>query len=281
MDATLTLELGMTAALAAVLGSMLGLGGGVFIVPAFTLFWGVDEKIAIGASAVAVVANSVVGSRVHLAHRFTNLRLSVVLQVATAFGAFFGALMAVNAPTRLLNGLFGLVLLFAAASMLLKRSIKIEDGSHLPDPHRLRATYYDPAIASQVSYVPQRLNFGLAVSSAAGVISGMLGVGGGVIQVPTMNLMMRVPVKAAAGTSAFMVGITAVATAFVFYSHEKINPEIVIPTLFGVFVGSRVGSRLTRRVRAERLTAMFVLILIYLGLRLLLKSLDLQIAMPW
>src|SRR5688572_30881819 len=98
------------------MGSMLGLGGGVFMVPIFTLFVGIDERVAIGASAVAVVLNSVVGSSVHLRSRFTNIRLAMLLQITTASGALVGALFAVNAPERILNAIFGAVLTYAAVS---------------------------------------------------------------------------------------------------------------------------------------------------------------------
>ena len=120
--------------------------------------------------------------------------------------------------------------------------------------------------------MPERVGVGLGVSGGAGMLSGMLGIGGGVIQVPAMNLLMRVPVKAAAGTSSFMVGITAVATALVFYARGKIDPTVVVPAMVGIFVGSQLGSRLTRRLRTQRLVVLFVLILVYLGASLLLRA---------
>jgi uncharacterized membrane protein YfcA len=279
VDVTRSIELGVVSAVAAIVGSMLGLGGGVFLVPLFTLFFGVDQKLAIGASAVAVVTNSVVGSSVHLRSRFTNLRLAMLLQVPTALGATVGALIGASAPERLLNALFGAVLAYAAVSMALRRQAVISYTEEVADPWDLGAEYFDPATKKTIRYVPMRMRLGMGVSGLAGVISGMLGVGGGVIQVPAMNLLMRVPVKAAAGTSAFMVGITAVATAFVYYSREKIDPTVVVPAMIGIFVGSQAGSRLTRRVRAQRLVWLFVVVLLYLGGSLLLKSAGVDV--PW
>ncbi|MEZ4499062.1 MAG: sulfite exporter TauE/SafE family protein [Thermomicrobiales bacterium] len=272
MDYSLALQLVLVAAFAGSMGSMLGLGGGVFMVPLFTLFLGVDEKVAIGASAVAVVLNSVVGSSVHLRSRFTNLRLAMLLQIPTASGALVGALLAVRAPERLLNALFGIVLTYAAVSMLLRRNLPHHpvQPEHAQSP--LRARFHDPATKTDVDYSPINLRTGLTVSGAAGVLSGMLGVGGGVIQVPAMNLFMRIPVKAAAGTSAFMVGITAVATSFVFYADEHLDPTVVSPALIGIVLGAQAGSRLTRRFKAQRLVIVFVIILLYLGLSLLLKA---------
>jgi len=277
VDYSQAIALMTVAAGAATLGSMLGLGGGVFLVPIFTLFLGVDEKVAIGASAVAVVLNSVVGSSVHLRSRFTNIRLAMLLQVTTAAGALVGALFAVQSPVKVLNAVFGVVLTYAAVSMLLRRQATVSGGAIAADSSELRANYYDPAINDAVTYAPLNIRTGLGVSGFAGVISGMLGIGGGVILVPAMNLLMKMPVKAAAGTSAFMVGITAVATSFVFYAEEQLDPTVVTPTLVGIFVGSQVGSRLTRRVRAQRMVSIFVIVLLYLGLSLILKALGIEL----
>jgi uncharacterized membrane protein YfcA len=272
LDVSLSIELGIAAAGTAILGSMLGLGGGVFLVPIFTLFFGVDQKLAIGAAAIAVATNSVVGSTVHLESRFTNLRLAMMLQVTTALGALAGALIGIWAPERAINLIFGMVLVYAAVSMATRRRSPELPTADLPDPHGLAAEYLDPATRRLVRYVPQRLRLGLSMSGFAGALSGMLGVGGGVIQVPVMNVLMRVPMKAAAGTSSFMVGVTSVATASVYYSRGKIDPTIVVPAMIGIFVGSQAGSRLTRRVPAQRLTLLFVLILVYLGGSMLIRA---------
>jgi uncharacterized protein len=138
-------------------------------------------------------------------------------------------------------------------------------------------TFYDPATKCEITYVPRKVSKGMGISGLAGMISGMLGVGGGVIQVPAMNLVMAVPVKAAAGTSALMVGITAVATSFVFYADNKIDPRIVLPAMIGIIAGAQVGSRLTRRVRTDRLIIVFVLVLLYLGFRLILEALNIDL----
>jgi uncharacterized membrane protein YfcA len=278
LDVVRSLELGTVAAVAAILGSMLGLGGGVFLVPIFTLFFAVDPKVAVGASAVVVVTNSIVGSTVHLRSRFTNLRLAMLLQVTTAAGAIVGALIGVTADARLVFAVFGAVLIFAAVSMVARREARqAEFAPGTPDPLRLGAGFRDPAIGREVAYVPTGVPLGLGISTGAGVISGMLGVGGGVVMVPAMNLLMRVPVKAAVGTSAFMVGITSVATAFVFYSQGKIDPTVVVPAVVGVFAGGQLGSRLTRRLRARRLAWLFAVILLYLGVSLVLRALGVTV----
>jgi uncharacterized membrane protein YfcA len=252
---------------------MLGLGGGVFLVPAFTLFFGIDPKVAIAASAVSVITNSVVGSTVHLRNGFTNIRLAMLLAITTISGAIAGALIALVADASVLNFVFGLVLMAAAISMLVRRQATVpnsEPGD--PDPYQLGASFTDGATGQVVSYIPQRVPLGLGASSFAGVLSGLLGVGGGVIQVPMMNLLMRVPVKAAAGTSAFLVGLTAVATATVFYADGKVDETVVVPAMIGIFVGGQLGSNLTKRVKTADLVLLFVAIMLYLSVSMILKA---------
>jgi uncharacterized membrane protein YfcA len=278
VDLLQSVGLGAASAAAAVLGSMLGLGGGVFLVPIFTLFFGVSAKTAIAASAVAVVTNSVVGSQMHLRNGFTNLRLSMVLQITTAIGALVGAFASVYAPERLLYAIFGLVLVYASISMVARRTASY-DTSNDPDPHTLGDDYYDQSMKTHVSYVPHGVTKGLGVSGGAGIISGMLGVGGGVIQVPAMNLIMRIPLKAAAGTSAFMVGITAVSTAFVHYSAGNVDPTVVVPAMIGIFAGGRLGSVLTKRMKVASLLFIFVAILLFLGASMFLTGVGVDL--PW
>ncbi len=267
------IALGGSAALAAIFGSMLGLGGGVFLVPIFTLFFGIDPKIAIAASAVSVITNSVVGSSVHLRNGFTNVRLAMLMAIFTISGAIGGALLAIVLKGSVLNFIFGLVLITAAVSMLVRRQATIPNAKpDDPDPFHLRTSYTDRATGETVSYVPHKMGIGLIGSIFAGLISGLLGVGGGIVKVPLMNLWMRIPVKAAAGTSTFMVGMTAVATATVFYANGRVDETVVVPSMIGIFIGSRVGSHLTSRVKSANLVVVFFVIMLYLSISMILKA---------
>lgn len=277
MDVALSIYLALAAAGASILGSMLGLGGGVFIVPLFTLFLGVDPKIAVAASAIAVVTNSVVGSTRHLRNRFVNIRLSMLLEVSTALGAILGAVIAVAVSAGFLEALLGVVLLYAAWSMLRGRKIEVQSvDPDEPDPLRLMEAYPEGSSGKVIRYVPRRVPFGIGASAGAGVLSGMLGIGGGVVQVPMMNLLMKVPVRAAAGTSSFMVGMTAVATATVFYASGKIDLQVTVPAMLGVLLGSNVGSMLTKRLKVDRLVMIFVVVMVYLGASMILSAFDIN-----
>ena len=262
--------------IASIFGSMLGLGGGVFIVPLFTLWLGVDPKIAIGASAVCVVTNSVVGSRRHLNNGFVNFRLSMILQSTTAAGAIVGAFIALAVSGNFLKAVLGLVLMYAAVSMARGSKVAVPSiDPDAPDPHQLITEYEDGGTI--VRYIPQRLNIGLGVSGMAGVLSGMLGIGGGLVQVPVMNLLMKMPLRAAAGTSSFMVGMTSVATAAVFYASGKIDPTVVAPAMVGVLLGSSLGSALTKRVKTQQLMALFLVIMVALSISMILSAFDISL----
>lgn len=296
MDLQELVLLGVVSAGAGIVGSMLGLGGGIFMVPLFTIFFGIDQKAAIGASAVAVVANSVVGSTVHLRSQFTNIRLAMLLQVTTAAGATVGAIVGVAANQQLISAVFALVLLYAIYSMLAQRWTRptaapgpvappVAMPGESPAVPTTTTTATNPLTAhyrdrnTDVSYTPERVRTGVGISGLAGILSGMLGIGGGLVQVPAMSILMKVPVKAAAGTSTFMVGFASVATATVYYASGEIDPQVVIAALLGVFVGSQIGPRITRRVSTERLVLFFVGIMSLLAVSMILQAADVNV--PW
>ncbi len=261
----------IVAAIAGILGSMVGLGGGVFIVPILSAFFGVPLKTAIAASAVSVIVNSLGGSSVYLKHRMTNVRLGLFMELTTAVGAIVGGLIVVLVAPNILRVIFGVALLAMGAAMFKRQheSAPVTDG---PDPLKLAQVFHDPAADEDVRFVPQRLRFGAASSSLAGVISGMLGIGGGAVKVPIMNAIMRVPVKASAATSVFMVGVTVSASAFIYYIHNIIDLSVTAPAVIGVLLGSQAGAHVSRHLRSVVLVRILVLILAYLAITLLLQA---------
>jgi uncharacterized membrane protein YfcA len=261
---------------AGILGSMVGLGGGVFMVPIFSVFLGVPLKTAIAASAVSVVVNSLGGAAVYLRHRMVNLRLGLLLLISTTLGAIIGGLLVLNAPVNALRVVFAITL-YAMVMMMLRQRTLAESTELPDDPLGLRASYYDPARGEDVTYVPTRVLPGMGLSTIAGVVSGLLGIGGGAVQVPLMNAIMRVPVKAAAATSVFMVGITVVASALLYYTAGLISPEVAAPAILGVFLGSQTGSQLARRVRGRVLSRILIVILLYLATTILLQAFGIQV----
>lgn len=266
----------LVAALSGTLGAMVGLGGGVFMVPIFSAFLGVPIKFAIAASALAVIVNSLGGASVYLQHRMVNLRLALVMLVATALGAIFGALLVASAPVNALRLVFSLAL-YAMIVLLSLQRATAQPVTTGPDRFQLAANFFDPAVGGVVSYIPQRVLLGTASSTIAGLLSGLLGVGGGFVQVPLMNVLMRVPVKAAAATSAYMLGVTVVGSVLLYYANDLLVPQVAVPAALGVFLGSQVGSRLGRRVHGRWLKRVLMVILLYLATTLLLQALGVPV----
>ncbi len=264
------------AAFAGALGAMVGLGGGVFMVPIFSAFLGVPIKTAIAASGLAVIVGSMGSATVYLQHRMVNLRLALVLLIATTLGAIGGALLVATAPTTILRAAFALALYAMIVLMSLRRA-SAQPVTTGPDRLGLRSSFYDPAVGGTVQYVPQLVGIGALSSTVAGFMSGLLGIGGGVIQVPLMNVLMRVPVKAAAATSAYMIGVTVVGSVLLYYANDLLVPQVAVPAALGVFFGAQIGSRIGRHVHGSWLRRILVLILLYLATTLLLQALGVPV----
>jgi uncharacterized protein len=250
------------------LGGMLGIGGGVLLIPLLTTLLGVPIKTAIGASIVSVIATSSAAGAVYVGRGMTHTRLSMVMEIATTLGALAGGITAVLISPNALAFIFGVVLLYVVYSM--GRLPKEE--SRFTTTGLLDTSYADPLTGQVITYGVHNLPVGMAASFVAGNISGLLGIGGGVIKVPIMTLLMRIPLRAAIGTSNFMIGITAATSAVIYYQHGYINPSIAIPTALGVLIGAQVGTRLGSRVRSHRLKQIFQGLLFLFALLMFIQA---------
>jgi uncharacterized membrane protein YfcA len=267
MDIIFYAGLAVTGFIAGLLGALLGLGGGVFVVPALVLGFRLPVLMAVGTSNVAVIATSTAGASSYVRSRLTNIRLALLLLIPTTIAALASSLIASLLPERLLSGLFAIVLLYTAYSMLRGRrspatepapSDPSDDGPpEAEDRLGLGGVHYDAPSGKTEAYTPRRIRTGMSVSALAGVVAGLLGVGGGIIQMPVMNLLMGVPLKVATATSNFMIGITATSAAFVRYTHGDIDPLVAVPTALFVFLGARVGAWLVPRTPNALLKSIF------------------------
>jgi uncharacterized membrane protein YfcA len=256
---------------AGILGSLLGLGGGVLIVPGLTLLFGLPIKTAIATSVVAVVANSLAGSVVYVRKGFTHIKLAMVMEVTTTLGAVAGGLVAVWVSGRWLYGIFALVSVYMVLAM--RRPPASETACH--SEGILRAEFVDPASGQNVHYGVQRVPSGLLASTFAGVLASLLGIGGGVVKVPIMCQLMGVPIKAATATSTFMIGITTATAAIVYYGHGFVVPALVIPVALGAVAGAQVGSRLGSRAKSSVLRVLFQVLLAFIALQMGWRALGL------
>jgi uncharacterized membrane protein YfcA len=260
---------------AGVLGSLLGLGGGIVLVPALTLLLHIDIRYAIGASIVAVIATSSGAAAAYVREHMTNLRVAMFLEVATTAGAITGAYLAGVVAGRWLYLIFGVVMGYSALAMLRKRhqTASPPPPSRLADRLRLHDHYYDEALGTDVTYRVTRPSLGLGLMYLAGTTSGLLGIGSGALKVPAMDLGMRLPIKVSTATSNFMIGVTAAASAGVYFSRGEINPLVAAPVAAGVLIGATAGSRLLGRIQSSSIRTLFVVVLLWVSLEMFLKGL--------
>lgn len=258
---------------AGLLGSLVGVGGGIIVVPALTLLMGVSIQHAIAASIVSVIATSSGAAATYVSSRIANMRLGMVLEVATVIGALTGAYLAEWVSGRSLFVTFALVLAYTAWSMLRRRGPATEP---LPDPLadrlKLHGSYFDRSLGGEVTYRVSRTKLGLAVSYVAGVASGLLGIGGGVLKVPVMNVAMGIPIKACTATSNFMIGVTAAASAAVYMMRGEVLPFVVAPVAVGVLLGAKTGAGLMSGMKNNSIRIIFVVVLGVSSLQMLLKG---------
>ncbi len=261
---------------AGLFGAILGLGGGIVVVPALTLLLGVDIRYAIGASIVSVIATSSGAGATYVKERLTNLRVAMLLETSTTTGALAGAFLAGIVAGRWLYLIFGIVLGYTALAMWRRphgTSATPIPADRLADRLRLHGTYFDDATATQVSYRASRTTWGLAVSALAGVLSGLLGIGGGIVKVPAMNLVMGLPLKTASATSNFMIGVTAAASAGVYFYRGDVNPFIAAPVALGVLAGAMMGTYVLRHMRTSVLRVTFTAVLVLVAVQMAWRGL--------
>ena len=246
---------------AGVFGSLLGIGGGVLIVPLLTLGFGLPFREAVGASLVCVIMTSSAAAGVYLERHVADLRLGMTLELFTAIGALIGGSVAFLLDERWLALLFAALLGYVAIAMARSRA-SVEEAS----PDALADAGERPATI-------HNLPFGVAGSLVAGIVSALLGIGGGTIKVPLMHLAMGVPLRVAAATSNLMIGITAAASGVIYAFHGGIDPYVAGPTAIGVFTGATIGSRLAHRVELRYLRLLFVVVVLYTAIQMLLRAL--------
>ena len=253
---------------AGALGSLLGLGGGLVVVPALTLLLKIDIRFAIGASIVSVIATSSGAAAAYVRERMSNLRVAMFLEVGTTAGALTGAYLAGRVSNSWLFVIFGLVLGFSAIEMFRHRHHDEHAAvppDALADRLRLHDSYFDASLNQEVSYRVTHTKLGLFLMYLAGCVSGMLGIGSGALKVTAMDLAMRLPIKVSTATSNFMIGVTAAASAGVYFARGDINPLIAAPVASGVLVGATGGSLLLGRIESRWIRIAFVLVLLWIA----------------
>jgi uncharacterized protein len=258
---------------AGMLGALVGLGGGVLIVPLLTIGLGVDIRLAVGSSIIAVIATSSGAGAALTRDGLTNVRVATFLQVATTLGAVLGASIAGWISTRVLYFLFGIVLLITVAPMVRKISDTTVTVVNDAWANRLQLNgQYPDQKGNWVSYQVKGTWTGFGAMTLAGIISGLLGIGSGALKVLAMDTAMGLPIKVSTATSNFMIGVTAAASAGIYFWRGDVLPVIAAPVALGVLIGSIVGARLLVRFRNQTIRTIFVVALTIVAVQMLLKG---------
>lgn len=255
---------------AGLLGALTGIGGGVLLTPILALHFGIPIRQAIGTSLVAVITTSAASSSVHLQRHTTDIRLGMTLELATALGAAVTAYLVGYFNRTVLEALFAAFLLYSSFTIVRRRGRVKPADALAPTANVSQNGVQNGGQFAIPPYEPQRYPLGLAMSLVAGALSGLLGIGGGPIKVPLMYIFMKVPLMVATATSNFMIGVTAAASAIVYYRRGDILVEVAAPLAVGVFMGSLLGARIAPRIRTRYVVVLLVGIMLYLAARLLI-----------
>ncbi len=272
----------LVGALVGWLGALVGIGGGVILVPTLVMLFHVPIHVAIATSLASVIATSTAAGSAYVSTGLTNMRLGMTLEVATGLGGLTGGLLAAHASKSFLSGLFGLMLLVTA--FLLWRSPEQTTEAASPsrghrqkqegweDAKSLTGGYYDEYLQKTISYRARRLAVGSGVALSAGIVSGLLGVGGGFIKVPAMTLGMSVPLRVAAATSNFMIGVTALSSFVVYWARGYVDPGLCAPLVLGVAVGSVAGTVSSAKFSPKVLRLVLAIVLALVSVQMLLRA---------
>ncbi|ETY74704.1 permease [Lactiplantibacillus fabifermentans T30PCM01] len=263
--------------LAGVFGAILGIGGGLIVTPVLTLMLGLDIKYAIGASVIAVIATSSGSTIAYLKDEMLNLRVAMFLEIATTVGAILGAVLTGIVHATFLYFLFGALLVFTTYNMIRKLMNKNSDTPNvkadaLATKLNLNGSYYEKTTGQEVDYQVENVPGGFSMMFGAGFASGLLGIGSGAFKVLAMDTIMHMPLKPSSATSNLMMGVTAAASAMVYFFNGSIKPGIAAPLAIGILVGATIGSRIMQRLKPRFIRMLFVPVMFYLGIQMILKG---------
>ena len=272
---TLLAVLFVGALFAGFLGSLTGLGGGVIIVPLLTIGFGIDIRYAIGTSLIAVIATSSGAASAFVKEGLLNIRIGMFLEIATTLGAVAGAAIAYFAPTHVIAIIFGFVLLYSAA-ISFKKSKESFNPYDQPEVKygrvarllKAEGAYVDNT-GKEINYKLQHMGGGFAVMTVAGILSGLLGIGSGALKVIAMDSIMKIPFKVSTSTSNFMIGVTAAASAGVYFSRGYIDPVLSMPIVIGVLAGALIGARILLKSQTKKIRVVFAVVISFLAFEMI------------
>jgi uncharacterized membrane protein YfcA len=256
------------------LGSLLGLGGGIIVVPTLTLLFHVEIRYAIAASLISIVATSSGAAASYLKDNLTNLRVAVLLEIGTVTGAISGFFIAKHLDSKHLFTLFGSLLLFSGVMMLREREEVLTNEDHPWSLALGLGGAYEDGTGKVRRYKVSNVPLGLLAMYGAGILSALLGIGSGIFKVLAMDNAMKLPMKVSSATSNFMIGVTAAASAGAYFVRGDIRPEIAAPVSVGIIIGSWIGAALMVKMPAATIRKIFVVVLAIVSYQMITKGMS-------
>jgi len=238
--------------------SIVGIGGGSILTPLLTLVFGYDVKVSIATSLLCIVVTSSSASGIYLERGLVNMKVALLLEPTTVLGAIIGAFITITIPSEIIKGILGVLLLYLAMTMIYRAIDTKSKGKE-----------EECTSSSAMSIQLKRGIAAITISFIAGMLSGMLGIGGGVIKVPLLTLVLGLPLKSAIATSSFMIGLTAAAGSMVYLLKGFIEPFLVVIVASGIMPGAMLGAKTMRRLKPRILSLLLSIVLFYAAFRLL------------
>jgi uncharacterized protein len=269
---TLALIIFVAGVAAGSLGALLGLGGGIFLVPLLNLGLGFPISVAAAISLATVIATSSTVTAGKAGQHLINFRFGMLLEVATAAGSVLGGITAQFVSQAALQRLFAAVTAVIAVITVARSNRRNVIADTAVHPGVLGGGFFDHESGRPVVYQIKRLPLAIVVSFIAGNVSSLLGIGGGVIKVPVLNAGCGMPLRAAAATSAFMIGVTATGGAIIYYGTGKLLPVPAAAAILGVQVGSWGGLRVSPNLPVRALKLLMATILGVVSTLMLVKG---------
>lgn len=276
--ATLLIIMLLVGLFAGTVGSILGIGGGLIVTPILTWAMGVDIKHAIAASIVVVIATSSGSAIAYLKDDVINLRAAMFLEIFTTIGGLCGALITGMIAPWILYILFSLWLMYSVINMLNKIRINRSGLREYVKPDKiatklkLNNSYFDKNLNKQIDYNVTRVPLGCTLMFFAGLLSGILGIGSGIFKVIAMDNAMKMPLKPSNATSNLMMGVTAAASAIVYFFNGMITPEIAVPVIIGVLIGAAIGTRIMPKLHPMVIRIIFVIVTSIFCVQMIMKA---------
>ncbi|WAM31994.1 sulfite exporter TauE/SafE family protein [Caldicellulosiruptor naganoensis] len=276
------LEVLLVSIIAGFVGSLLGIGGGLIVIPFLSIVFKLSMHQAAAAGLVSVIATSSGAASAYVKDRLTHLKIGMFLQLATVIGGVLGAVLSGFLPAKILSLIFGILLLYNSFLMIKNRNSDEKPRENIEGKTaqtkwarilKLYGSYYDKILDKEITYSAQNTFWGFLMMTFAGLLSGLLGIGSGIFKVLALDTIMKLPFKVSTATSNFMMGVTALASISIYLARGDIVYDICGAVAVGVLAGSLIGAKVMPYIKSKYLKVAFALVLIYTSIEMIKKGL--------